>query len=116
MTIKNQISPACPSYVGSVRRANRDPGGLTDTDWQVIARGPPDVSSVGEAGRQSSPPHRGAMLYVGRTRCAWRYLPAALFSGSRMAMDRDAHRRDPEIGTSGTWRGSVLSFTDSQLL
>ena len=59
-------------------RAGGYPSDLTDAQWQVIATHlPPEVP--GRRGRPRIwPPRRiiEAILYLNRTGCAWRYLPA----------------------------------------
>ena len=59
-------------------RAGGNPSDLTDAQWQVIATHPPP-EVPGRRGRPRIwPPRRiiEAILYLNRTGCAWRYLPA----------------------------------------
>jgi transposase len=77
--IKNQRRPAhAQATRAAARRAKRYPSDLTDTQWQVIA---PDLPEYvpGRRGRPPVWPARRiveAILYLDRTGCAWRYLPA----------------------------------------
>jgi transposase len=60
-----------------MRRARGYPSDLTDAQWQVIARHLP-AYVPGRRGRPPIWPARqivGAILYLDRTGCAWRYLP-----------------------------------------
>jgi hypothetical protein len=62
----------------AARRAKRYPSDLTDAQWQVIAPGLPEYVP-GRRGRPPVWPGRRTVegiLYVDRTGCAWRYLPA----------------------------------------
>ena len=77
MTIKYQRGPARAQ--GTRRARGRGyPSDLTDAQWQVIASYLPP----GQPGRRGRPlvwPRRlivEAILYLDRTGCAWRYLPA----------------------------------------
>ena len=79
MRIKNQRRPAhAQATRAAARRAKRYPSDLTETQWQVIAPGLPEYVP----GRRGRPPVWPArrivegILYVDRTGCAWRYLPA----------------------------------------
>jgi putative transposase len=61
-----------------MRRAGGCPSDLTDAQWQVIAPYLP-TGVPGRRGRPRTWPLRaitGAILYVDRTGCAWRYLPS----------------------------------------
>src|SRR5690349_19172773 len=58
------------------RPARRYPSDLTDAQWQVIAA---HLPRPGRRGRPRRWPRRRiieAILYLDRTGCAWRYLPA----------------------------------------
>jgi transposase len=79
VTIKHQREPArAQSTRRAGRRARGYPSDLTDAQWQVIAPYLPP----GQPGRRGRPlvwPRRlivEAILYLDRTGCAWRYLPA----------------------------------------
>ena len=79
MTIKYQREPARAQRTRRAGRGARGyPSDLTDAQWQVIAAHlPPEVP--GRRGRPRVWPLRqiiGAILYVDRAGCAWRYLPA----------------------------------------
>ena len=75
MTIKNQMGPA---RAQATRPARGYPSDLSDARWRLIAsclpervpggRGRPRVHSLRQV--------VNAILYVGRTGCPWRYLPA----------------------------------------
>ena len=71
-----------PAHAQGMRRAKSYPSDLTDAQWQVIAPYlPADVP--GRRGRPRIWPLRTiteAILYVNRTGCAWRYLPADFLS------------------------------------
>jgi transposase len=75
VTIKKTMGPA---RAHSTRPARGYPSDLTDAQWQVIAAYlPPD--RPGRRGRPRIWPLRRiieAILYLNRTGCAWRYLPA----------------------------------------
>jgi len=77
--IKNQRRPAhAQATRAAARRAKRYPSDLTDAQWQVITPGLPEYVP-GRRGRPPVWPARRiveAILYVDRTGCAWRYLPA----------------------------------------
>ncbi len=79
MRIKNQKEPARAQGTRRVgRRARGYPSDLTDAQWQVIAAHLP-VDQPGRRGRPRVWPRRRiieAILYLDRTGCAWRYLPA----------------------------------------
>jgi putative transposase len=67
-----------PARAHSTRRARRYPSDLTDAQWQVIVPHLP-AEMPGRRGRPRVWPARvivEAILYVDRTGCAWRYLPA----------------------------------------
>ena len=69
---------ACPGYAPAGRRARGYPSDLTDAQWQVIAAHLP-AERPGRRGRPRIWPVRRiveAILYLDRTGCAWRYLPA----------------------------------------
>jgi transposase len=73
---------AGPARAQSTRRAGRQargyPSDLTETQWQVIVPHPPP-EVPGRRGRPRVWPVRRiieAILYLDRTGCAWRYLPA----------------------------------------
>ena len=79
MTIKNQRRPAHAQATRAAgRRAKRYSSDLTDTRWQVIASGLPEHVP----GRRGRPPVWRArsiveaIVYLDRTGCACRYLPA----------------------------------------
>jgi transposase len=67
-----------PAHAQATRAAAGYPSNLTDAQWQVI--GPFLPAYVpGRRGRPPLWPARAivdAILYVNRTGCAWRYLPA----------------------------------------
>jgi transposase len=80
VTIKNVMGPARaqPTRGGLARRARRYPSDLADAEWQVIRPLLPAARDAGP-GRPRVHPRRAiveAILYVDRTGCAWRYLPA----------------------------------------
>ena len=69
---------ACPGYAPGRRRARGYPSDLTDAQWQLIAPYLP-ADQPGRRGRPRIWPVRRiveAILYLDRTGCAWRYLPA----------------------------------------
>jgi transposase len=69
---------ACPGYAPGQRAGQGYPRDLTDARWQVIAAHLP-ADRPGRRGRPRVWPVRRiveAILYVDRTGCAWRYLPA----------------------------------------
>ena len=79
MKIKNRAGPAHahPTRAAGAA-ASRYPSDLTDAQWQVIAPHLPEYVP-GQRGRPPVWPTRRiveAILYVDRTGCAWRYLPA----------------------------------------
>ena len=79
MTIKNQRRPASAQRTRRAGRHTRGyPSDLTDAQWQVIAVHLP-AEVPGRRGRPRVWPVRRivkAILYLDRTGCAWRYLPA----------------------------------------
>ena len=67
-----------PARAQGTRRARGYPSDLTDAQWQVIAAQLP-AERPGRRGRPRIWPLRRvieAILYLDRTGCAWRYLPA----------------------------------------
>jgi transposase len=75
VTIKERTGPA---HAQGTRAAPRYPSDLADAQWQVIAPHLPEYVP-GRRGRPPVWPARAivdAILYVDRTGCAWRYLPA----------------------------------------
>ena len=75
---KKDRARACPGYAPAGGRARGYPSDLTDARWQVIAAHLP-ADLPGRRGRPRVWPLRRiveAILYVDRTGCAWRYLPA----------------------------------------
>jgi transposase len=67
-----------PARAQGTRRAGGYPSDLTDAQWQVIA-GLLPADMAGRRGRPRVWPRRRvieAILYLDRTGCAWRYLPA----------------------------------------
>ena len=96
---------------GPARRARGYPSDLTDAQWQVIAPGLP-LTSPRRRGRPPVWPLRRiveAILYVDRTGCAWRYLPAdfppwrtvyGLFAAAERRHHRPA-RRPTRAGPAG---------------
>jgi transposase len=78
VTIKNTMGPARAHPTRPPREARRYPSDLPDAQWQVIAPHLPAYAP----GRRGRPPVWAArtivnaILYVDRTGCAWRYLPA----------------------------------------
>ena len=75
MKIKNQMGPA---RAQATRPARGYPSDLTDARWRLIA---PCLPERVPGGRGRPPVHSlrqvvNAILYVGRTGCPWRYLPA----------------------------------------
>lgn len=61
---------------GGVSRQSRYPSDLTDGEWALVE---PLLPPAGEGGRPEKHPRRAvvdAILYVVRTGCAWRQLPA----------------------------------------
>ena len=57
-------------------RQSRYPSDLTDAEWELVE---PLLPAAGEGGRPEKHPRRAvvdAILYVVRTGCAWRQLPA----------------------------------------
>jgi transposase len=77
VTIK-VMGPARAHPTCRTRRARGYPSDLTDAQWQVIAPHLP-ASVPGGRGRPRIWPARRiveAILYLNRTGCAWRYLPA----------------------------------------
>ena len=79
MTIKNQRRPARAQGTRPAGcQARGYPSDLTDAQWQVIAPHLP-ADQPGRRGRPRIWPRRRiveAILYLDRTGCAWRYLPA----------------------------------------
>ncbi len=70
--------PACAQATRRAGRRARAPSDLTDAQWQVIAPHLP-AQRPGRRGRPRIWPWRRiieAILYLDRTGCAWRYLPA----------------------------------------
>jgi transposase len=68
----------CPGYAPGPTAGQRHPSDLTDAQWQVIVPHLP-ARVPGRRGRPRVWPLRRiieAILYVDRTGCAWRYLPA----------------------------------------
>jgi transposase len=78
VTIRNTCGPARAQGTRPTRRARGYPSDLTDAQWQVIAPHLPP-GRAGQRGRPRRWPARRiieAILYLDRTGCAWRYLPA----------------------------------------
>jgi transposase len=72
------IKETGPARAQGTRRAGGYPSDLTDDQWQVIA-GLLPADMPGRRGRPRIWPRRRiieAILYLDRTGCAWRYLPA----------------------------------------
>lgn len=69
---------ACPGRVRGQKASQGYPSDLTDAQWQVIAPYLP-AEVTGRRGRPRIWPKRRiveVIMYLDRTGCAWRYLPA----------------------------------------